>query len=205
MELLMKYILWTSFLCLAVLISPVHADDAKSKGLYGSLNASYVNLRDATFSDGTDSAEVESDGGFGLMAALGYKFDNNLRAEGELSFRRNSIDNVSGTQFDGRSKAWGFMANGYYDFNTGGSIQPYLGAGIGVAHVSVKGDGAVFFADGDDNVFAYQGIAGVAIPVAAGTSLGAEYRYFATDNPKDAGVEAEYRTHNIGLRLTKYF
>ncbi len=201
--------LFLSMLLLSALIigagDAIAADNVGKPGLYGSLGVSHVTLQDATFTDSTGSAEAEFDGGYGIMAALGYRFNNNFRAEGEISYRHNDVDNVDGTQFSGDAKSWAFMANGYYDFVTGGSIQPYLGAGFGVAHEKIKGDGTAFFADGTDTVLAYQAIAGVAVPVASDTSVGFEYRYFGTQDPEDDGVETEYGTHNIGVRLNHSF
>ncbi len=59
------------------------------------------------------------------------------------------------------------FANGYYDFelpNT--SIEPYIGAGIGVGFVDVEyAPSNVGIVDDDDTVFAYQFMAGAAVPV----------------------------------------
>jgi opacity protein-like surface antigen len=201
-----KQLLLVLFACLLI---PTLATAADSKGVYGSFNLSYVDLSDSTFSDGTGSVDVKSDGGYGVMAALGYKFDNSLRAEGEIAYRHNDLDSVAGVPLNGDAKAWSLMANGYYDIQTGSAITPYIGAGLGVARVSQDSNfnvgGVAFTSDGKDTVFAYQAILGVAYPVADKTTLGVEYRYFATENPKDEGVEAEYRTNNIGLRLSHYF
>ncbi|TAH36149.1 MAG: porin family protein [Alphaproteobacteria bacterium] len=206
----MKRLLLSIFLLSTLAVIPVAraADNAVKPGLYGSLGLSHVTLRDSDFSDGTDSVTVESDGGYGIMAALGYRFTNNLRAEGEIAYRHNDLDNVEGIDLNGDAKAWSFMANGYYDFNTGG-VQPYLGAGIGVARVSQDSTftvgGFTYDSEGSDTVLAYQAIVGVAVPVATDTNIGVEYRYFGTQNPEDEGVEAEYGTHNIGVRLNHSF
>jgi outer membrane protein OmpA-like peptidoglycan-associated protein len=111
----------------------------------------------------------------------------------------------------GREQKYGFMANVLYDFVGVPVVQPYLGAGVGVQWVNWKnfhaynaaGSGDFTAPNGDTvnipaagpnsglqatsngnskAVFAYQAIAGVALPIAAapGLALTAEYRFLGT-------------------------
>ncbi len=93
------------------------------------------------------------------------------RAELEASYRNNEIDNAG----DGRAESGALMANAYWDIETGTRFTPYIGGGIGVAHVEFDTTG------GDEGTeFAYQGIAGASFAIDPRWSVGAEYRYFAT-------------------------
>ena len=81
------------------------------------------------------------------------------------------------------------MANVFYDFNTGGSLKPYIGAGIGVgfADVDFSPSGVAIIQD-NATEFAYQGVAGVAYEVSPSIDLTVAYRYRATT---DVSVEAD--------------
>jgi len=81
------------------------------------------------------------------------------------------------------------MANAYYDFNTGGPLKPYIGAGIGVSFVDVDySPSATPIIRDEATSFAYQGIAGVAYEVSPSVDLLLAYRYRATT---DVSVEAD--------------
>ncbi len=81
------------------------------------------------------------------------------------------------------------MANVFYDFDTGGPLKPYLGAGIGVGFVDVNySPSDVPIIQDDATAFAYQGVAGVAYEVSPSIDLTVAYRYRATT---DVSVEAD--------------
>ena len=69
------------------------------------------------------------------------------------------------------------MLNVFYDFDTGTKFTPYIGGGIGIAHLKVKirtDEGKV---SKSDNSFAYQLGAGVAYAVTDSIALDLSYRY----------------------------
>ena len=99
----------------------------------------------------------EVDGGTGILAgaALGYRLGD-FRIEGEYFYRTTTHDGRSNTQgldditerkrgqeleiLDGGVDdvlSHNFFANLYYDFNTDSRFTPYVGAGVGVAQVSM--------------------------------------------------------------------
>ena len=106
---------------------------------------------DSLYSLGGDS---ELDGGLaGLQLGLGYGFGNGFRLDSTLGFRGGSLEPdgvINGGPpvdsaiyaydpgSDGKMSLWDLMFNGYYDFNPAGSVQPYLGAGIGLAQIDAK-------------------------------------------------------------------
>ena len=94
--------------------------------------------------------------GFGAQLGLGYGFDNGFRLESTVGYRSTTLD-VSGVingagvvpvptapglayqpGGSGEASVYDVMFNGIYDFNAGGAIQPYLGAGIGLAKVGAR-------------------------------------------------------------------
>ena len=182
---------------------------AKHKGLYvsGALGANWANDSDVS---GGASGEVDFDVNWVGAVAVGYGFGNGVRLEGELSHRRSDADDFSGVSLSGKAKATGFMANVLYDFDVSPRFVPYLGLGAGFAIVDADrltpipaGDST----DDEDTVFAWQAIAGVAVPIKDQLDLTLDYRYFDAgdvDLTSAAGVsiDSEYASHSvmIGLR-----
>ncbi len=197
---------------------------------YASANAGVSILRDYditdTFAAGNATGEVDSDNGAVFSAAVGHAWGG-LRVEGEFSYRKNDLDSVRvdtitvagvvftalGTfDFEGDTTSYGFMANGWYDFDTGSNWVPFVGLGVGVARLnldiqSVAGVGVTY--DESDTVFAYQVGAGLGYRVTPTMTVTLSYRYFATKDPEfDDGVdkiETEYASHNIMAGLVARF
>ena len=157
------------------------------------------------------SFDVRPDAGWAAVASIGWGFGNGLRLEVEGNYRRNGVrrlnlgNTYSGapmppylmatSDVSGTITTYGVMVNAFYEFNLGW-IQPYVGAGIGYGWNDFDNVGATFFMSsyrvtygGNSGQFAYQGIAGVAVPIAAvpGLALTAEYRYYATSSPGFTG------------------
>ena len=206
-------------------------------GLYGAIGAGLSYLRDGrdinnNNSNGADvpafDSEADYDLGIGVYAALGYGYSNNVRAEIEFSYRTNDIESIAadGAGFSGwpagtlggDTTTMAIMGNVLYDFETGGSVTPYIGLGIGMANVDhdISGNNpagitANTIAYGSaDWVLAYQGIAGVAFDLAEGLALDISYRYFGTKKVAHPGTldgggaafETGYDPHSVfaGLR-----
>lgn len=176
-------------------------------------------------------ATLDFDAGLGANASVGYSFDSNdwaaggsiLRIETELLFKVDDTDTVTVTgagSFDGTGdvSAFGVMANAWYELHTGWAWRPYLGAGVGIANISLNnvgfrpaGAGAdLGVVDDDDWVFAYQFGAGISYELSAHTILGLEYRMFATTdaelvNATGTSFDADYLSHNVGLFIRFLF
>jgi OmpA-OmpF porin, OOP family len=165
------------------------------------------------------TVDVESDLGWVGGIAGGYAFSEWLRAEAELSYRHNGLDQASlgpiAVDLDGDTTALSAMGNLWFDLPLGGPVRPFLGGGIGMSQVSlndveVPALGGGTFVDDSDWVFAYQIGGGVAYRVAPNVDITAEYRYFGTENPEfnlDAAPttgEFEYSSHSVlfGVRFT---
>jgi outer membrane protein OmpA-like peptidoglycan-associated protein len=157
--------------------------------------------------------------GFAGLASLGWGFGNGLRAEVEGDYRNDSGNGYTGfTRFGGfngggTTQKYGTMANVLYDFvGLTPYVQPYIGAGVGVQWIdanphayntnTVSLRGTTFLpsqlnvtSSATNAVFAYQGIAGVALPIASapGLALTAEYRFMGT-----TGNRSESATFTAG-------
>lgn len=92
-----------------------------------------------------DTFSGDTDSGWSVGGGVGRYFGNGFRGDLTLEYRTST--EVSGTaeatcctlatqtEFDGVVG----LANLYYDFNRGGRITPYIGGGIGFAHLSTDG------------------------------------------------------------------
>lgn len=182
---------------------------AESVGPYFGINTGFHFLQDADLSGSGIANTVEFDPGWLVGGAVGYGFGNGIRTELEVAFARAGVGSISGSGASGSggaASALSGMGNVFYDFDTGTPITPYVGGGLGVARVAYGGVSRVAnsrIAD-QDNVFAYQGVAGVGYRVNENLGLFADYRYFATTDPAlttDSGreVDGEYTDHRFVL------
>jgi outer membrane protein OmpA-like peptidoglycan-associated protein len=141
---------------------------------------------------GTD-VKSQFDGSYVGLGTIGWNFGDGLRAEVEGGYRRGDIDGVRDAGPGERSGALGMytvMVNGLYDFDPGRfgvqsyGLVPHLGLGVGWA--DPRFDHAGPFngnqLSGHDNLFAYQGIAGVDYKVAPQIKFSLDYKYLATEN-----------------------
>jgi OmpA-OmpF porin, OOP family len=127
---------------------------------------------------------IASDIGPAVNLAVGYGLGNGLRAELEGVYTYNSL---SGTGVGGKEQKFGPMVNLLYDFvGLTPYVQPYVGVGAGYVWVNEQnlhagfGPGAqLATGNSTEGSFAYQGIAGVAMPMAGvpGLALTLDYRF----------------------------
>ena len=163
-----------------------------------------------------NAGKINFDLGYAAVLSVGWGFGNGLRAEVEGNFRSNEVDSIRGlglapvARTGGFQQSYGAMGNVLYDFDPGflgigpSYVQPYIGVGAGYMWTNwrnIRGvsgapgaNGLVFHADDQDGRFAYQAIAGIAVPFtwlgATGLTLTAEYRFVGT---LDAEVDASVR------------
>ncbi|MBI2737326.1 MAG: OmpA family protein [Rhodospirillales bacterium] len=79
----------------------------------------------------------------------------------------------------GRVDQVSVMANLFYDFNIGGPIVPFIGAGAGIAFV----DSTIQGCNLCSTQFAYQGIIGVGYNITDAFRINLDGRYYGTTNP----------------------
>ena len=95
------------------------------------------------------------------------------------------------------------MLNGYYDFATGTSFIPYLGAGIGVGRISVNTSPVGANRVNSSGIgLGLQGIAGVGYQLDNNWTSSLEYRYYTLQNSEvnlsnSNRVDMDYYSHSI--------
>ena len=146
---------------------------------------------------------INTESGYGIGAAIGRRFSNNLRLESEFVFRNHSLDNIvtdaGGLAVDflgadpddvadaldgvsARVNSYTLATNLVYDFRRGAKINPYVGFGTGVQFVGNR----LTEEDNDLEVqlnyptVIYQWMAGVSSPLNQRSDLFVEYRGFGT-------------------------
>ena len=170
---------------------PLAARAEPVNGLYIGLGAGINIMQDESLKSingfATRDTKLSTDLGAAGVASLGYGFDNGFRTEFEFDYRYNGLDKLTGNgntlKLNGSEQKFGPMINILYDFNTvSPSFVPYVGVGAGYQWVKLDASVAGASASKTVGAFAYQGIAGAAIPVSSvpGLSVTAEYRFLGT-------------------------
>ena len=173
-------------------------------------------------------AELTTDTGFGLDAAVGHAWGN-LRLEGEVSWSRLEVDELKldespnlevDVEWGGEVSALGLMANGWYDIDTGTQWVPYIGGGLGAARVEFGlgatgtitdlDDGEVTTHDGSittskDWVFAYQIGAGVGYRVSDTAVVQLGYRFLGTGEGDFDGTKEKLQIHRVSVGVRYRF
>ncbi|MBO6783475.1 MAG: OmpA family protein, partial [Alphaproteobacteria bacterium] len=180
------------------------------QGFYLFGNIGIHDPMDSDIEGGGINTEAELEQGFVGLTGLGYDFGDAWRLELEGGYRESDIDEIGGASATGDTEALSAMANIFYDFDLGGGIEPYIGAGFGMTQVSV--DGASPIGGGnindDDWGWAVQAGAGLAIPLNRRVKLTADYRFLSVQDlsyttSTGTGVDADYNDHAvmIGIRI----
>ncbi|MEP4194074.1 MAG: OmpW family outer membrane protein [Aliishimia sp.] len=187
-----------SALVLSLGLAVLSATDAQAQeaGLYGFGFGGFT-FDGAQDSDGIingarDSVDTDYDNDFQLGLGIGRNFSRlssdkiGVRGEIELSYGESDADairfsgNATPTESNvsGGIEATTLFANIYADFETGGALTPYVGAGVGVGRFSQD----LFYGPGvqaneSDTAFGLQLIVGVAYEVSDKLTLTADARY----------------------------
>ena len=120
------------------------------------------------------------------VATVGWGFGNGLRAEVEFDYRTNNLGNVKtpagAIAASGKEQKYGPMVNIAYDFNgLTPWVVPYLGAGVGYQWAKDRETTSTtaVLLNGNPGSFAYQAIAGLAVPLpqVPGLAVTLEYRF----------------------------
>jgi opacity protein-like surface antigen len=180
----------------AVLAAPAANAETWYIGGLGGLNYTH---------DGTvngSGLKAEYDLGFVLGGFVGLYVQDNIRLEGELSYRTNDLDTAGGVSIGGEAETLALMANVFFDFKLESNVEPYLGAGIGFADVDYTVTGIQY----NDTVLALQLIGGAGIEIAPATQLTVDYRLFLTDDVRVGSgvgfgrVEYTNSAFSVGIR-----
>ncbi len=156
------------------------------------------------------ASEKHKDTIFGARIAGGIGTDiiyGKLRGELELGWNSDSKDdnnfdftiiNSATHNFETKTSVYDAMLNFYYDLNTGTKFSPFIGAGLGYAHLKVKttttGEfkGNVLNLEASDtaNNFAWNVGAGVSYQVSDAFAIDLAYRYTDYGSVKETAATA---------------
>lgn len=139
-------------------------------------------------------------GSFGLGAGL--RWSQWLRADltvdygfpGQVEATRSCLPCAGRLRAEADVDSLAVLANAYIDLPTFGRFTPWIGGGVGMAHLSLDSGGIslgnrqlVPIASNDAWNFAWQGSAGVAMRLTEALSLDAGYRYLGLGDIKTGG------------------
>ncbi len=165
-------------------------------------------------------ADWDLDFGFSAGGSAGYDFGD-FRTEAEFSFQSanfrhgEEIDNDKDDQkADDSLTVMAFLANGFFDLDTGTPFVPYIGIGAGAVNLAVAladGDADPTF-EGSGWGFAYQANVGVAYEIIDAVALTLGYKFFGTletqvtdagddddDDDNDPYVKPTLMSHRLEL------
>lgn len=162
---------------------------------------------------GDGGGEIENSGfdtelsaGSVIGGFIGKDLGNQIRVEGELTYRQNDVDSIAGVSIPGVDvSSVALMANAFYDFDTGAGgsgFTPYLGLGVGVVHVEMAGGGD----SASGTAPALQVMAGGSFPVGEKLAMTVDLRALGASPTLDDGAgfsfEQDYTvaTAMVGLR-----
>jgi opacity protein-like surface antigen len=156
------------------------------------------------------------DDDFAVGFAYGRRHSEFLRSEFEFTYRSNDVTqgdsmiaNLPNVQ-SGQTEVMSIMKNLVIDVHTPNSnIMPYLGVGIGYAHVNADFNRESGLVLSNSSTFAWQPIGGVNIKLTPRSNFFVEYRYFSTldlELKLDGEIQNDgriYNAHNMfmGLRF----
>ncbi len=164
----------------------------------GAFGAAYLGLRGSII-DGSDTHTTASavdlrahySTGFGGSAYVGTRLGYGFPVEAEAAYHHLTLDslNIAGVPQAGRhgyQQVGAAMANLYWDPQVPEFIvRPFIGAGAGVAYIDAHDSiGPAQIVGTDKWHFAYQLMAGLALPLSQTSRLTGLYRYFRVE---DAG------------------
>jgi opacity protein-like surface antigen len=195
----------------ALLASSIATAATPVDGWYTSVFGGYTYLPDNinTSNYGILFNSSGYNGGYNAGGRIGYQ-SNPLRYELEYTYlhataKHFDADIVFQDEVSGNASGNLFMANVYYDFpDMLPAISPYLGFGIGYAYLQAELSSPGPFVGGTyfkttDNVFAYQGTAGITYNFSENYAVNLAYRYVATDRPEGFGRVFQAHIANAGV------
>jgi OOP family OmpA-OmpF porin len=202
----------SALLAATVVALPLAAQAQPVTGLYVGAGAGYnllgnekINVPGSLGLAGVQGSggQLQFEGGVATKASVGWGFGNGLRAEVQGNFYSNKANKASfltdGTAAGGFEYKFGGLANVLYDFTTlSPYFQPYIGAGVGYEGVkwsniaAYNKFGGVTTETTTKGSFAYQGILGVAYPIAVipGLAITTEFNYLGLAGNREFSGEA---------------
>lgn len=148
--------------------------------------------------EGIEVGELGVDTGIGFSGAVGHSFSKHLDIEGEFAYR------TADDEFDDTNSVKTLMVNAIFNLDSSLKINPYAGAGLGIAWLEDGGE-----PEFSATAFAYQLMAGVETGFTEQISGLIGYRFVGTGDAQDDLSGYEFSTslssHNIDFGLKYSF
>ena len=182
---------------------------AEGSGIYfGGIVGTSLRPDTALSSPSLGTQEMEFKPGYTFGGFVGYDFGNNLRLEGEISYRENRIRTGGGE--DPQAGTSSIMLNGYYELPLTQPLNLYFGGGLGVATAQLQTISLGQTIDANETVFAYQLETGIGWNYNPKVNFSLGYRFFDTADPEfvlPAGqrVRMDLENHELTLKMRYLF
>ncbi|MFQ5534843.1 MAG: OmpA family protein [Sphingomonadales bacterium] len=213
------------------LVIAAPADAGEGRDWYAGARFGLSFADDTVFTrDGLNATAGWRDSGPAVGAFIGRDFGD-FRAEAEFLARSAGLGSLTVGQDGGIGASFGtsplsgvqtptvgsvrsqsYLMNLYKDFESFGSVTPYVGAGVGLTRVdfSVIAGGDKPIVDDARARLGYQAIAGLKLWSQDTVSLSLDYRYFGTANSSATDVlgqkvKGRHHSHNVLAGLTWRF
>lgn len=159
--------------------------------------------------------------GYFFGGAIGARFLEHFRSELQVGYRSTAIENIAVQSGISDSKGdlglLSIMANGYFDWDLGVGVVPFVGVGIGWGmprlDVQNKASAATQLSiDDTDSVFVWNAMVGGSYAISDVTDFSLGYRYIQTEDisyeskigtttPVARRLDFEYDAHEVYLGL----
>ncbi|MCF8721397.1 outer membrane protein [Nitrospina gracilis] len=165
------------------------------------------------FDNTLGAATLEFNTGISFLGAAGYEFDRPYRVELELGYNRNSFEGLNpqtSVSSAGSFSAFTTMVNAYFDVplkirEHKLPVEPYIGAGIGLAVVRVQTKSANFVGNVPDSntdvVGAWQAMVGFQTDLNPDWTLTGEFRLQYLQDPNltlgGLNLDTSYETQQV--------
>ena len=188
----------------AIMAAPAKHHDMDPKMYFG-MTGGVSMPSNIKFTDGgKEVADLKT--GYNLGAALGYRYNPNLRFDLTFDFTHNKLLGKNGTKYHGETAQYHILVNGYYDMQVHDTLVPYVGAGIGYADFSIFDQSGNHRFASPGGGLGYQLAVGVNYKWHPNVMLGVGYRALGTHIDKHANIgEGTLFNSVVGATLTYTF
>jgi len=182
---------------------------AEGSGIYfGGIVGTSLRPDTTLSSPSLGTQEMEFHPGYTFGGFVGYDFGNNLRLEGEISYRENRIRTGGGE--DPQAGTSSIMLNGYYELPLTQPLNLYFGGGLGMATAQLETISLGQAIDANETVFAYQLETGIGWNYNPKVNFSLGYRFFDTADPEfvlPAGqrVRMDLENHELIFKMRYLF
>jgi len=193
----MKKSLIAAAAALVALPVMAHAQTLQYPGFYAGIEGGGSYMFNTTLGSNLGSGTVYPQIGYAVGGMFGYDFVGpRVELEGVYHNSQSTVSIPGVNNFGAAKDDISALANLLYDFNAGGTIVPYIGAGAGVAFVNTS----LLGGSTSSTVFAYQGILGVGYNIDSMFRVNLDARYYGTSNPSVGAFN--YQNNNVMAMLS---